>query len=196
MDPCASSAPPSSSQLTRSRSENRLRLPLEIIKISRARWPSHKPLFIRISATDWHAAGEKNEKGEYISWGIEQSKILLAKAVELGVDLMDVSSGGNDSDQKISVGPGYQVRLAVVLVGAKLIGLGQVAFATALKNSLTKEANIPISRCASPFSFRPAANLPPYSVGLITSGKQAEEILQSGKSDIVRPPLLQLHSRH
>ena len=111
VDPCSSFPPQRfTPQLTQPPSENRLRLPLEIIKISRDHWPSHKPLFIRISATDWHPAGEKNEAGGYISWGIEQSKVLLAKAVELGADLMDVSSGGNDKDQKIAIGPGYQVR--------------------------------------------------------------------------------------
>lgn len=76
--------------------ENRMRLPLELVEISRAHLPKEKPLFIRISATDWHAAGERDANGDYLSWGVEQSKIFLAECVKRGVDLMDVSSGGND----------------------------------------------------------------------------------------------------
>lgn len=86
-----------------------MRLPLELVSITRALWPSNKPVFIRISASDWFPAGEKDAAGNYISWGIEQSEIFLKKCVDLGVDLMDVSSGGNYSGQQISVGPGYQV---------------------------------------------------------------------------------------
>ncbi|KAK4705937.1 translation initiation factor 4E, partial [Phenoliferia sp. Uapishka_3] len=134
--------------------ENRLRLPLELIEITRATLPAHKPVFIRISATDWHAAGEKDAAtGEYISWGLEQSAVLLQEAIKRGVDLMDVSSGGNDVKQQIKVGPGYQV-----------------PFAEQLRAGLKPEARIPIS-----------------SVGLITSGKQAEEILQTGKADVSSP---------
>ena len=58
-----------------SHSENRMRLPLEIVDIVRENWPQDKPLFIRISASDWYPDGEKNDQGEYISWGIEQSKV-------------------------------------------------------------------------------------------------------------------------
>ncbi|KAI5477400.1 hypothetical protein MNV49_006390 [Pseudohyphozyma bogoriensis] len=131
--------------------ENRLRLPLEIIELTRQILPSSIPLFLRISATDWHPAGEKNEAGEWISWGPEQSEVYLKEAIKKGIALMDVSSGGNDVNQKITVGPGYQV-----------------PFAEKLRASLSDEERIPIS-----------------SVGLITSGKQAEEILQAGKADVI-----------
>lgn len=103
--------------LTCSSSENRMRLPLEIIEISRAALPARKPLFIRISATDWHASGEKDAKtGEYISWGLEQSAVLLDESIRRGVDLMDVSSGGNDIKQQIKIGPGYQVSSTASLI--------------------------------------------------------------------------------
>lgn len=95
--------------LTPLRRENRLRLALEIITITRNAFPKYKPVFLRISATDYHSAGEKNSSGEYISWGLEQSAVLLKEAVARGVDLLDVSSGGNDSEQTIAVGPAYQV---------------------------------------------------------------------------------------
>ncbi|KAM0751775.1 FMN-linked oxidoreductase [Meredithblackwellia eburnea MCA 4105] len=132
--------------------ENRMRLALEIAEIARATLPAHKPLFVRISATDWHAAGEKDAtSGEYISWGVEQSKVFLQELIARGIDLMDVSSGGNDVEQKIAVGPGYQV-----------------PFAEQLRASLKPESRIPIS-----------------SVGLITNGTQAEEILQKGQADVI-----------
>jgi hypothetical protein len=55
--------------------ENRLRYPLELVSLVREHWPKSKALALRLSATDWHPEGEKNEKGEYISWGVEQSKV-------------------------------------------------------------------------------------------------------------------------
>jgi hypothetical protein len=82
------------------------------MEISRSKWPAHKPLFLRISATDWHVNGEKDANGEWISWSIEQSEVLLQEAIKRGVNLMDVSSGGNDVGQKITIKPGYQVSLS------------------------------------------------------------------------------------
>ncbi|CEL53089.1 Putative NADPH dehydrogenase C23G7,10c OS=Schizosaccharomyces pombe (strain 972 / ATCC 24843) GN=SPBC23G7.10c PE=3 SV=1 [Rhizoctonia solani AG-1 IB] len=67
--------------------ENRLRFPLEVIQTVRAAWD--KPLFLRLSATEW-AEKEKNESGEWVSWGIEQSVELSKRAQAAGVDLMDV----------------------------------------------------------------------------------------------------------
>lgn len=93
---------------------NRMRLPLEITQAVRAVWD--KPLFFRISATEWaeHELGpEKDESsGEYKWWGIEQTNILAGELKNAGVDLLDVSSGGNYSKQKITVGPAYQAPFA------------------------------------------------------------------------------------
>ncbi|KAK4683984.1 hypothetical protein P7C73_g6224, partial [Tremellales sp. Uapishka_1] len=95
--------------------ENRLRLPLEIVQSIRAVWD--KPLFYRVSASDWldGIGPEKafpGEKEEYKWWGIEQTTILTQKLADLGVDLIDVSSGGNDLKGDIKLGPGYQVGFA------------------------------------------------------------------------------------
>ncbi|GAA6011472.1 hypothetical protein JCM11491_002798 [Sporobolomyces phaffii] len=127
--------------------ENRMRLPLEIVDITRANWPKDKALFIRISASDWYPEGEKNDEGEWISWGIEQSKVFLKEVEKRGVDLLDASSGGLTPKQKIDVRPGYQVHFA---------------------DELKSVASIPVS-----------------AVGLITSSKQAEEILQKGQADVI-----------
>jgi 2,4-dienoyl-CoA reductase-like NADH-dependent reductase (Old Yellow Enzyme family) len=67
-----------------------------------------KPLFFRLSATDW-AKEEKDENGEWVSWGIQQSIELSRLLGEEGVDLVDVSSGGNYVGQQIPIAPGYQV---------------------------------------------------------------------------------------
>ncbi|EIW64211.1 FMN-linked oxidoreductase [Trametes versicolor FP-101664 SS1] len=94
--------------------ENRLRFPLQVTKRLRAVWD--KPFFIRISATDWAEGPEKDPAtGEWKQWGIEQSTIYVGELKKLGVDLIDCSSGGNWVQQKITVGPGYQVPFAEAL---------------------------------------------------------------------------------
>jgi 2,4-dienoyl-CoA reductase-like NADH-dependent reductase (Old Yellow Enzyme family) len=82
--------------------ENRTRLLLEITTEVRAAWPAHLPLFVRISATDWTPGG----------WNIDESVQLARLLKAKGVDLLDVSSGGNVATAKIPVGPGYQTAFA------------------------------------------------------------------------------------
>ncbi|KAF7979421.1 hypothetical protein HWV62_42550 [Athelia sp. TMB] len=89
--------------------DNRLRFPLRLAERARAAWD--KPLFFRLSATDW-AEGPEQSSGEWKQWGVQQSIILARKLQALGIELLDVSSGGNWSAQKISLGPGYQVPFA------------------------------------------------------------------------------------
>jgi 2,4-dienoyl-CoA reductase-like NADH-dependent reductase (Old Yellow Enzyme family) len=93
-----------------------MRLPLELIQLSRTLLSRTKPLFLRLSATDWHPKGEKDPNGNYISWGEEQSSIFLNQAIALGVDLADISSAGLDSNQQIPIGPGYQVGIAASIL--------------------------------------------------------------------------------
>ncbi len=82
--------------------ENRMRFPLETARKVREAVPAGIPLFVRISATDWKEAG----------WDLEQSIEFCKRLKEIGIDLIDVSSGGNVPDAKITVGPGYQVPFA------------------------------------------------------------------------------------
>ena len=85
--------------------EGRIRFPMEVIGAVRDVWPDDKPLFVRISATDWLDDRE--------SWDIEQSVRFADRAAEAGVDFVDVSAGGIHPDQEIpSTGPGYQVPYA------------------------------------------------------------------------------------
>ena len=89
--------------------ENRARFPLSVAGRVRAAWD--KPLFYRISATDWAEGPERDPAtGEWKQWGIEQTKIFAGELKKIGVDLIDCSSGGNWVDQQIPVGPSYQVR--------------------------------------------------------------------------------------
>ena len=89
--------------------DNRIRLLLEVVDAVRESWPDTLPLFVRLSATDW--TGE--EKGiDSTSWTPEQSVLLAHRLREGGVDLIDVSTGGNSPDARIPVGPGYQVPFA------------------------------------------------------------------------------------
>lgn len=128
--------------------ENRIRLLLEVSEMTRSLWPQDKPVFVRLSATEWDAEGEKTADGEWRSWGIEQSIELVKKLKELQIDLIDVSTGGNYVKQKITLGPGYQVPFA---------------------EQITKAVpDIYVS-----------------SVGLITNGQQANEVVESGKAQVV-----------
>jgi 2,4-dienoyl-CoA reductase-like NADH-dependent reductase (Old Yellow Enzyme family) len=82
--------------------ENRTRLIREIVAAVRSSWPEQAPLFVRISATDWVDGG----------WDVRQSIELARRLKELGVDLIDCSSGGSVPHAKIPVGPGYQTPFA------------------------------------------------------------------------------------
>jgi 2,4-dienoyl-CoA reductase-like NADH-dependent reductase (Old Yellow Enzyme family) len=83
---------------------NRTRLLREVVEGVRGVWPDDQPLFVRVSATDWL---------ERESWTIDQTTRLAGDLAGLGVDLVDVSSGGLHPDQQLSdTGPGYQVPYA------------------------------------------------------------------------------------
>jgi 2,4-dienoyl-CoA reductase-like NADH-dependent reductase (Old Yellow Enzyme family) len=83
--------------------ENRTRLIREIVSAIRKIWPGDKPLFLRISSTDWM---------EPDGWTIEQSVELARMVKGLGIDLIDCSSGGLVPDAKVRAAPGYQVPFA------------------------------------------------------------------------------------
>jgi 2,4-dienoyl-CoA reductase-like NADH-dependent reductase (Old Yellow Enzyme family) len=82
--------------------ENRIRLTLEVLDAVQSEWPKDLPLFVRISTTDWADGG----------WNIEESVALTKILKQKGIDLIDASSGGLVSHQKITLGPNYQVPFA------------------------------------------------------------------------------------
>lgn len=114
--------------------ENRYRFLREVIEAVKTVWEG--PLWVRVSAHDYHEAGLTPEDYiPYSRWMKEQ-----------GVDLIDVSSGAV-VPAPINVYPGYQVK-----------------YSEAIKEG---------------------ADIPTGAVGLITSGIQAEEILQNERADLV-----------
>jgi 2,4-dienoyl-CoA reductase-like NADH-dependent reductase (Old Yellow Enzyme family) len=82
--------------------ERRMRLPLEVARAVREAFPVERPVFARISTTDWVEGG----------WDVEQSVAFACALREAGVDLVDCSSGGIVPHAKVPLGPGYQVPFA------------------------------------------------------------------------------------
>jgi 2,4-dienoyl-CoA reductase-like NADH-dependent reductase (Old Yellow Enzyme family) len=100
--------------------ENRIRLPMRIASEVRKAWPKELPLFVRLSVTDWAEGG----------WDLPQS-IQLSKALkEVGVDLIDCSSGALVPHVKIPVGPGFQVPFAAAIRKEAQIATGAVGLIT------------------------------------------------------------------
>jgi 2,4-dienoyl-CoA reductase-like NADH-dependent reductase (Old Yellow Enzyme family) len=85
--------------------ENRMRFPLQVFEAVRANFPAHKPVGVRVSASDWIEGG----------WDIGQTIALAKVLAASGADWIDASSGGIDPNQKIPLGPGYQVPFAEAL---------------------------------------------------------------------------------
>jgi 2,4-dienoyl-CoA reductase-like NADH-dependent reductase (Old Yellow Enzyme family) len=80
----------------------RVRFLVEVADAVRAVWPDDRPLFVRMSATDWVPGGLT----------LDEVAAVARTLADHGVDLVDVSSGGNSPAQKIALGPGYQVDFA------------------------------------------------------------------------------------
>jgi len=105
--------------------ENRIRLLLEIVKEIQTEWPQNLPLVVRISATDWADGG----------WNINEAVKLSKILKDLGVDLIDCSSGGLVPYAKIPVGPGYQVAFAERIKTEAGILTGAVGLITAVQQA-------------------------------------------------------------
>jgi 2,4-dienoyl-CoA reductase-like NADH-dependent reductase (Old Yellow Enzyme family) len=121
----------------------RMKFPLAVIETVRAVWPKHKPLFLRISSSDFVEGGLT----------IEDSVAFAKAAKTLGVDVVDCSSGGNTPTPP-KLFPGYQVPYAEAV--------------------------------------RAGAEIATMAVGLILDAHLAEDIVFSGKADLValaRPAL-------
>jgi 2,4-dienoyl-CoA reductase-like NADH-dependent reductase (Old Yellow Enzyme family) len=88
--------------------DNRARFLLEVVRAVRGVWPTHKPLFVRVSATDWAEGG----------WDADQTTQLAGLLLAEGVTVLDVSSGGLTTAQQITAGPGYQVPFAAQVKAA------------------------------------------------------------------------------
>ncbi len=100
--------------------ENRTRIVRELVAAVRKVWPERRPLFLRISSTDWVPGG----------WDVEQSVELARQVRALGVDLMDCSSAGIVPGAKIPLGPGYQTAFAERIRREAGIATGAVGLIT------------------------------------------------------------------
>lgn len=100
--------------------ENRMRLTLRVAQRTRELVPAELPVFVRISGTDWAEGG----------WDIDQSVVLSRRLKELGIDLIDVSSGGLVPRARIPVARGYQVPLARKIRSEAGIATGAVGLIT------------------------------------------------------------------
>lgn len=87
--------------------ENRCRLPLRIAKAIRDLWPQQWPVLVRISATDW-----VQQLNGIAGWDLAQSIQFARWLKEIGIDLVDCSTGGLILDAKIPAAPGFQVPFA------------------------------------------------------------------------------------
>jgi 2,4-dienoyl-CoA reductase-like NADH-dependent reductase (Old Yellow Enzyme family) len=112
--------------------ENRIRLLTEITEAIQSVWPKDLPVFVRISSTDWTPGG----------WDENDSVRLAAILKNMGIDLIDCSTGGIIPGVKIPIGPGYQVRFAAqvkkeagILTGA----VGMITGAEQAEEILEKE---------------------------------------------------------
>jgi 2,4-dienoyl-CoA reductase-like NADH-dependent reductase (Old Yellow Enzyme family) len=118
--------------------ENRMRLLLRVAEELRRLIPKGIPLFVRISATDWVEGG----------WDIEQSVIASEHLKNLGVDLIDVSSGGAVPKADIPVSKGYQIPFAKAIREQAKIKTGAVGLITE-----TQQANEVITSGAADLVF-------------------------------------------
>jgi anthraniloyl-CoA monooxygenase len=80
----------------------RMRYPLEIFRAAREAWPSEKPISVRISAIDWKEGGQT----------IDDSIAFAVALKEAGCDIVDVSTGHTDDDEKPELARCYQVPFA------------------------------------------------------------------------------------
>jgi len=87
--------------------KGRVRLACEVVEAIRANWPENKPLFFRVSVVD----------GIDVGWSVTDSIKLSKHLMDLGVDLIDCSSGGLGvtREQTLPRIPGFQVFLAEAL---------------------------------------------------------------------------------
>jgi 2,4-dienoyl-CoA reductase-like NADH-dependent reductase (Old Yellow Enzyme family) len=99
--------------------DNRLRLMLQVFAAVREAAGPDLPVGVRLSATDWAEGG----------WDLEQTLVAAQRLQDAGCDFLDISSGGISYQQKIAVGPGYQVPFAAAvkrLVDIPVVAVGLI----------------------------------------------------------------------
>jgi 2,4-dienoyl-CoA reductase-like NADH-dependent reductase (Old Yellow Enzyme family) len=100
--------------------DNRCRLPLQVAEAVRKTWPDNLLVFVRVSATDWVAGG----------WDLPQTVQLARSLKDIGIDLIDCSTGGLVPDAIIPAGPGFQTPFAAAIRNEAKIPTAAVGFIT------------------------------------------------------------------
>lgn len=112
--------------------ENRTRFALEVVDAVREVWPDDKPLFFRISATDWLDEG---------GWTPDDTVRFARDLQAHGIDLLDVSTGGNASGVRIPTDPGYQVPFAARVKAKTSLPVAAVGLITDVEQAAKILAN-------------------------------------------------------
>lgn len=123
--------------------ENRIRLSLEVAKLTRENVPDNMPIFLRVSATDWL----EESLADKPSWRLEDTVKFAQVLAESGnIDVLDISSGGNHQQQHIHAKPAFQAPFAVAVkkaVGDKLqVGTVGMVGSAELANSLVEKEGL------------------------------------------------------
>lgn len=140
--------------------DNRVRLLLDVVEAVRTAVLQKTPEVVRISGTDWVEGG----------WDADDAVRLAGPLRDAGVDLLDVSTGGN-APVDIPVGPGYQVEFARRIRQETGIATGAVGLITEPKQAQEIVADgsrgrgaagtRPAARPALRVADRPRARRPP-----------------------------------
>jgi anthraniloyl-CoA monooxygenase len=78
--------------------ENRMRFPVEVFAAVREAWPAHRPISVRLSATDWMPGGFTPDEA-----------VSVARALKAaGCDILDVSAGQTVPNAKPTYGRLFQ----------------------------------------------------------------------------------------
>lgn len=164
--------------------DNRIRLLLEVVEEVQKNWPSDKPLFVRLSASEWHNNPDEE------SWDLDQTIKLSAILKDKGVDLIDSSSGGNVSTQSFHPANPEDIKLADAPApqgteGQKVghVKLGSLQEA---KKAAEQDKN-PFKMFQVPFAkaIKEKTGARTGAVGYITHPYEMESIIRGNSADLV-----------
>jgi anthraniloyl-CoA monooxygenase len=131
--------------------ENRMRFPLEVFDAVRANWARHKPISVRISATDWAPGGTTPEDGLQIA----------AMFRAHGADIIDVSAGQTSRWANPVYGRMFQTPFSEMIrneVGVPTIAVGNITTADQV-NTIVAAGRADLCALARPHLTNPQFTL-------------------------------------
>jgi 2,4-dienoyl-CoA reductase-like NADH-dependent reductase (Old Yellow Enzyme family) len=167
--------------------ENRVRFALEVVDEVKANIPKDVPLFFRLSSTDMA------EEGKEGAWTLEDSVKLSNLVVERGVDVIDVSNGGNYSDSQArgvaeAMHAGFAREIKKLLGSKALVACVGGLYTAALSNRLIDEGAFDIALVGRGFLRNPALVVEwANELGVrIWNARQVEWAFYTDKSQVVK----------